>query len=304
MKRADLPALAIFASVAAERSFRGAARLLGISVSAVSHAVNGLEESIGVRLLARTTRSVAPTEVGERLLSQLSPALASITEAVEAAAASQDSVSGMIRLTVPRSAAEQLVVPLTVRFMRAYPSVTVEIVVEDGFVDIIAAGFDAGVRLGESLHQDMIAAPLGPPLRPAIVAAPSYLLTHQVPLTPQDLHEHACIRRRFAGGGLYRWELERDGEVVQVTVDGPLILNEDRLIVESALQGAGLAYCFEEQVAEHIAAGRLVRVLEPWCQSFPGFFFYYPSRKLLRPPLRAFIDFARNERAMDRKRQP
>src|SRR5438105_764295 len=139
MKRADLPALAIFASVAAERSFRGAARLLGISVSAVSHAVNGLEESIGVRLLARTTRSVAPTEVGERLLSQLSPALASITEAVEAAAASQDSVSGMIRLTVPRSAAEQLLVPLTVRFMRAYPSVTVEIVVEDGFVDIIAA---------------------------------------------------------------------------------------------------------------------------------------------------------------------
>ncbi len=293
MKRSDLPALAIFAAVSSERSFRGAARSLGLSVSAVSHAINGLEASLGIRLLARTTRSVAPTEAGAGLLAQLGPALASISEALEAASASQNRISGTIRFTVPRSAAELVLVPLAARFMRAHAAVTIEIAVQDGFTDIVASGFDAGVRLGESLHQDMIAVPLGPPLRAAVVAAPSYFKGHPVPAVPLDLHDHGCLLRRFAGGAIYRWEFERAGKAVEVAVAGPLIVNDDRLIVQAALEGAGLAFAFEAQVARHIAEGRLVRVLEEWCPRFPGFFLYYPSRKLVRPALRAFIDFVK-----------
>jgi DNA-binding transcriptional LysR family regulator len=295
MKRADLPALAIFAAVAAECSFRGAARSLGVSVSAVSHAINGLEASLGVRLLARTTRSVAPTEAGRRLLTQLAPALASIDEAVDAARASQDHISGAIRLTTPRSAAEMTLTPLAARFVRAHPAVAIEIVVEDGFTDIVSSGFDAGVRLGESLHQDMVAAPLGPPLRAAIVATPGYFEGRRIPETPSDLHDHVCIRRRFAGGGLYRWELAREDEQVAVAVEGALAFNDDRLIVAAALEGAGLAFAFEPMVAKDIADGRLVRVLEDWTPSFPGFFLYYPSREFLRPALRAFVDFVKSQ---------
>jgi DNA-binding transcriptional LysR family regulator len=294
MKRADLPALAIFAAVARERSFRGAARVLGLSVSAVSHAINGLEANLGVRLLARTTRSVAPTEAGQQLLAQLEPALLSIAEAVEAASASQRRVSGAIRLTTPRSAAEMTLAPLAARFVRVHPAVTVEIVVEDGFTDIVAEGFDAGVRFGESLHQDMVAVPLGPTLRGAIVATPGYFEARTIPVKPSDLHDHICIRRRFAGGGVYRWEFERDGEAVEVAVDGPLVINDDRLIVAAALAGAGLAFAFEAQVAEDIASRRLIRVMEDWTPRFPGFFLYYPSRKFLRPALRAFVDFVKS----------
>jgi DNA-binding transcriptional LysR family regulator len=293
MKRADLPGLAIFAAVAAERSFRGAARTLGVSVSAVSHAVCALEASLEVRLLARTTRAVALTEAGQELLAQLEPALSSIAEAVEVASASQRHISGAIRITTPRSAAEMILTPLAARFVQAYPAVSVELAVEDGFTDIVAAGFDAGVRLGESLHQDMVATPLGPLQRAAIVGAPAYFETRKIPTAPSDLHDHLCIRRRFAGGGIYRWELERQGEAVEVAVDGPLALNDDRLIVEAALRGAGLAFAFEAQVAAYLAEGRLIRVMEDWTPSFPGFFLYYPSRKFLRPALRAFMDFVK-----------
>ena len=291
MKRADLPALSIFASVAARRSFRGAARDLGLSVSAVSHAITGLEANLGVRLLARTTRSVAPTEAGRRRLDRLEPALASIAEAVEIATAQDDRLSGRLRLSVPRSAAEMLLVPLATAFTRAHPGVEIEIRAQDGFRDIVAEGIDAGVRFGESVDQDMIAVPLGPAQRAAIVAAPSCFEGRRPPAVPQDLHDHVCIRRRFAGGGLYRWELEKDGDAVDVAVSGGLILDDDRLIVDAALRGAGLAHVFEAQVAGEIASGRLVRVLEDWCPSFPGFFLYYPSRRLMRPVLRAFVDF-------------
>jgi DNA-binding transcriptional LysR family regulator len=297
MRRTDLPALAIFDAVASERSFRGAARRLGLSVSAISHAINGLEQRMGVRLLARTTRSVAPTEAGERLLRELRPALASIAGAVELASASQDHVSGTIRISVPRSAAELLLVPLSARFVRAYPQVAVEVVVEDGFVDPVAAGFDAGVRLGESLQQDMIAVPVGLLQRAAIVGAPSYFQDRAIPLSPKDLRHHVCIQRRFAGGGLYRWEFQRGREVVEVTVEGSLIFNDDRLAVQAALEGAGLAFAFEGQVMEEIRARRLVRVLQDWCESFPGFFLYYPSRRFLRPALRAFVDFIHQDNA-------
>ncbi|USI71506.1 LysR family transcriptional regulator [Sphingomonas morindae] len=291
MKRADLPALSIFSAVASRRSFRAAARDLGISVSAVSHAINGLEASLGVRLLARTTRSVAPTEAGRRLLDRLEPALASIAEAVEIATAEEDRLSGTLRFSVPRSAAELVLVPLASAFTRTHPGVEIEIRAQDDFRDIVAEGFDAGVRFGESLEQDMIAVALGPAQRAAIVAAPSCLKGRCPPAVPQDLHDHVCIRRRFAGGGLYRWELEKDGEAIEVAVAGGLILDDDRLIVDAALSGAGLAYVFEAQVATEVASGRLVRVLEGWCPSFPGFYLYYPSRRLMRPVMRAFVDF-------------
>jgi DNA-binding transcriptional LysR family regulator len=291
MRRADLPALSIFATVAARRSFRGAARDLGLSVSAVSHAINGLEDHLGVRLLARTTRSVAPTEAGQRLLEGLEPALAAITEAVEVATASQRRLSGTLRLSVPRSAAEMVLIPLAAAFTRAHPGVAIEIRAQDGLRDIVAEGFDAGIRFAETLEQDMIAVPLGPPQRGAVVAAPAYLAQHPPPATPQDLQGHICIRRRFASGALYQWEFERDGAACAVSVSGNLILDDDGLIAAAARHGAGLAYLFEAQVRADLAAGRLVRALEDWCPSFPGFFLYYPCRRLMRPVLRAFVDF-------------
>ncbi|MCJ2121899.1 LysR family transcriptional regulator [Methylobacterium sp. J-077] len=295
MKRTDLPALSIFSAVAARRSFRGAARDLGLSVSAVSHAIYGLEASLGIRILARTTRSVAPTEAGRRLLDGLEPALAAIAEAVENATASQQRLSGTLRFSVPHSAAEMLLLPLAVTFMRAHPDVAIEIRAQDDLRDIVADGFDAGIRFEESLEQDMIAVPLGPAQCAAIVAAPSYFTQHPRPVTPRDLYDHACINRRFPGGTLYRWDLEKDGVAVAVAVSGSLILDDMRLIAQAARMGAGLAYVFEAQVTDDLATGRLVRVLEDWCPRFPGFFLYYPSRRLMRPVLRAFLDFVRAE---------
>lgn len=285
--------MSIFATVARHRSFRAAARELGISVSAVSHAVSGLEAGLGVRLLARSTRSVAVTEAGQRLLEGLAPALTAIEEAVETATASHGRIAGRIRLSVPRTAAELVLVPLCSAFRSRCPDVIAELVVQDGFADIVAEGFDAGMRFGESLEQDMVAVPVGPAMRSAVVGAPSYFADHPPPATPRELHGHACIRRRFAGGGLYRWDLERNGEAFDIAVDGPLILNDDRLIVDAALAGAGLAFVMEAQVVTDIAAGRLVRVLDEWCPRFPGFYLYYPDRRLMRPALRAFVDFAR-----------
>jgi DNA-binding transcriptional LysR family regulator len=304
MKRADLPALSIFASVAAGGSFRGAARAAGMSVSAVSHAVRGLEESLGFRLLDRTTRSVAPTEAGRRLLDGLAPALAAIGSAVEAAGETGNRLAGTIRLSVPRSAAELVVLPAAFAFSRRHPGATVEVIAEDGLTDIVARGFDAGVRFGESLEQDMIAVPIGPMQRAAVVASPSYFDVHPIPATPYDLADHIGVLRRFAGGALYRWEFEKDGSAMAVAMQGPLVLNDDRLIIDAALAGAGLAYAFEGQVRESIVAGQLVRVLEDWCRSFPGFFLYYPSRDLMRPVLRAFVDFIRSDRHTTLRRPP
>jgi len=294
MRRADLPALSILASVAEARSFRGAATATGLSVSAVSHAIQGLERSLGLRLLDRTTRSVAPTEAGQRLLAGLVPALATIEEAVEAAGETGRSLTGTLRLTLPHSAAELVVLPLAAAFIRDHPGVAVELIVEDRLTDIVATGFDAGVRFGESLEQDMIAVPIGPMQRAAVVATPAYFADHAPPRTPRDLADHIGILRRFSSGRLYHWEFEKDGAAVTVAMRGPLVLNDNRLIAEAALMGAGLAYVFEDTVAREIADGRLVRVLEDWCPPFAGFFLYYPRRDLMRPVLRAFIDFTRN----------
>ncbi|GAB1580320.1 LysR family transcriptional regulator [Phyllobacterium phragmitis] len=290
MNRNQLSQLAVLASVAAHGSFRAAARELQIAPSAVSHAVAALEESLGVALLARTTRSVAPTEAGRRLLERLAPALGEIELALSAAVDMKDTVSGTLRLSVPRLA-YLLLAPRLGAFCETYSQVTLDICVEDHFVDIVAEGFDAGLRLNESLERDMIAVRFGPELCGAIVSAPSYFERHGIPRHPADLTYHRCVRHRFASGRIYRWELEKGDETFEIAVDGPLIVNDDRLALEAALQGAALAFMLDVQVAEAVADGRLVRVLEDWCQPFPGLYLYYPSRRRMRPALRAFIDF-------------
>ncbi|SEF61886.1 LysR family transcriptional regulator [Bosea lathyri] len=293
MNRSYLSQLVVLAAVARNGGFRGAAKELGIAPSAISHAVSALESSLGVRLLARTTRSVAPTEAGAQLLERLGPALSEIDLALEAAIGSRDEPAGNLRLTVPRTAAHTVLEPKLGAFAAAFPEIVLDVVIEDRFTDVVEGGFDAGVRLGESLQRDMIAVRIGPPIRFAAVAAPSYFASRPRPATPQDLAGHRCIRFRFASGVIYRWEFEKDGVVVEPQVEGPLILSVDHGIVQAAIDGAGIAFLFEDYARDAIADGRLVRVLEDWCQPFDGFHVYYPSRRQMRPALRAFIDFFR-----------
>lgn len=293
MSRHELSHLPVFAAVARNGSFRAAARELGIAPSAVSHAVSALEARLGVRLLARTTRSVALTEEGAVLLERLRPALSEIDLALTQAVEARDRPAGNLRLNVPRTAAELALAPRLGAFAAAYPEIRLEIVNEDRFTDVVEGGFDAGVRLGESLQRDMIAVRIGPQLRSAVVAAPSYIESRALPRHPRDLAGHRCIRFRFSSGVIYRWEFEKAGEEVVMDVDGPLILGEDRGIVQAALDGAGIAFLFEDYVRQPLAEGRLVRLLEDWCPPFDGFFVYYPSRKQMRPALRAFVDFFR-----------
>lgn len=291
MDRSHLPQLAIFATVAACGGFRGAARELGIAPSAVSHAISRLEQSLGVRLLARTTRSVAVTEEGALLLSRLRPALGEIDLALDAVKEANNRVAGNLRLSVPPFAAHWLLAPRLASFSRTYPGVTLELRVEEQFNDIVAAGMDAGMRLGESLEPDMIAVRMSDAISASIVATPDYFERYPVPLHPRELLEHRCIRRRFASGQVYRWEFEKDAEEIVLDVNGPLILGDDRLVVEAALGGAGIAFLLQYMAPEAIAQGRLRRVLEDWCAPFPGVYLYYPSRRQMRPALRAFIDF-------------
>ncbi|RWP17167.1 MAG: LysR family transcriptional regulator [Mesorhizobium sp.] len=295
MKRTHLSQLAVLATVAQCGSFRGAAKELAIAPSAVSHAVSSLEARLGVRLLARSTRSVAPTEAGAQLLERLRPALSEIDLALESAVEARDRPAGNLRLTVPRTAAHLALTPRLGAFASAYPDIVLEIVIEDRFTDVVEGGFDAGVRLGESLQRDMIAVRIGPNLRGAVVGAPSYFATMPKPRHPHDLVGHRCIRFRFSSGILYRWEFEKDGEEIELAVQGPLILDEDHLIANAAADGAGLAFLFEDYVREALATGRLIRVLEDWCPPFDGFFAYYPSRRQMRPALRAFVDFFKIE---------
>ncbi|MER9753129.1 LysR family transcriptional regulator [Mesorhizobium sp. M0166] len=291
MKRTHLSQLAVLATVAQCGSFRGAAKELAIAPSAVSHAVSSLEARLGVRLLARSTRSVAPTEEGAQLLERLRPALSEIDLALESAIEARDRPAGNLRLNVPRTAAHLTLTPRLGAFAAAYPDIVLEIVIEDRFTDVVEGGFDAGVRLGESLQRDMIAVRIGPNLRGAVVGAPSYFETRPRPIHPHDLAGHRCIRFRFSSGILYRWEFEKNGEEIEIAVQGPLILDEDHLIANAAVDGAGLAFVFEDYVRDALAAGKLVRVLEDWCPPFDGFFVYYPSRRQMRPALRAFVDF-------------
>jgi DNA-binding transcriptional LysR family regulator len=293
MNRTQLSQLAVLAVVAEARSFRKAAAELAVAPSAVSHAVSALEASLGVRLLARTTRSVAPTEEGRLLLDTLAPALSDIDNVMEALADRQGRPAGPLRITMPLIAAEEIVMPRLGAFLLAYPEIELELRTDDRFEDIVEKGFDAGLRLGEHLEADMVAARVSGPWRGLIVGAPSYFERYPKPLQPRDLMQHRCIRRRFSSGLLYRWELEKDGRQVTVDVNGPLIVSDQRLMRAAAMDGAGLAYIFDQRVAGDIADGSLVPVLEDWCPPFDGFSIYYPTRRQMRPALRAFVDFFR-----------
>ncbi|MGK3968393.1 LysR family transcriptional regulator [Sorangium sp. So ce118] len=293
----DLGDLDIFVAVARARSFRDAARATGRSASAVSEAVRRLEEQLGVRLLHRTTRSVAPTEAGARLLDRLAPALGEVAAAVDVVNGFRDRPAGTLRLNVPISAARLVLPDIIPAFLAAYPEIQLEVVAEDAFIDVLAAGCDAGIRYDERLEQDMIAVPIGPRIqRFATAAAPAYLDRRGRPEHPRDLLRHACMRGRFSSGQMITWEFERDGEVVRVDPAGPLLVSAGAAIdlaVDAAVAGVGVIQLFEDWLRPHLDSGALEPVLEPWWQSFSGPFLYYPGRRLVPAPLRAFIDFVR-----------
>ena len=295
MPREELSVLAAFAVVADERSFTRAAVRLGVSTSAISHSIRALEERLGVRLLARTTRSVAPTDAGERLLAQLRPALDEIEAALTEVGRLREKPAGTIRLFAPSVAIAMTVSPKLAKFTRDYPDVVLDITTEDDSRrDLIAARFDAGIHLGEFLQRDMVAVKVSGEQRAAIVAAPSYFDSRPKPKTPRDLTAHRCIRYRMGSGGpVYRWEFEKRGKPVIVAVSGPLVVNDVELTLRAALDGVGLAFALEEHAAERIARGELVRVLEDWCPPFDGFFLYYPSRRQQPAALQALVDALR-----------
>jgi len=290
IKPADLMT---FLAVAKQLSFSRAARDLGVTPSALSHTIRGIEERLGVRLLNRTTRSVALTEAGERLVSRIGPAFRDIDDALDDLNVSQGRVAGKLRISIGLVAARIALLPVVTRFLARYPDVEVEIVSDDALVDVVAEGFDVGVRFGEVIAGDMIAVPLVPRMRSAVVATPAFFAAHGKPNAPQDLRGMPCIRQRFPSGAMYHWEFERGGIELVLEVDGPLVLREMSLCALAALDGAGMAFVFEKLVEEDIAAGRLVRVLEDWCPYHPGMFLYYPGRRQLPAVLKAFIDFVR-----------
>lgn len=300
MPETDLADLQAFAAVATSRSFRGAATVRGVSPSALSEAVRRLEAQLGVRLLNRTTRSVTLTEAGARLLERLQPALREVTAALDVVNGFRDSPTGTLRLNVPTIVARAVLPPIAVAFLKIYSGITLEVVSDDNFIDVLAEGFDAGIRYDERLEQDMIAVPIGPRTQRFIaVASPDYLAGHGRPRHPRDLLEHACIRHKFASGVLPAWEFERDGEIVRITPNGPLIANNLDLELRAAVAGLGIICTFEEALAPAMGEGRLVGILEDWWQSFPGPFLYYSGRRYLPAPLRAFVDFIkRPERLM------
>lgn len=282
--------LSTFVAIARHQSFRKAAEELGVTASALSHALRTIEERLGVRLLNRTTRSVALTEAGQRLYDRVTPAFRDIDDAIEDLNAFRDRPAGTLRINAARLPCHLVLLPMLAGFSQAYPDVSVEIVSDNALTDIVGKGFDAGVRFGEALAADMIAIPLGPRMRFSVVASPAFLARHGAPATPHDLRRLSCIRYRFDSGVFYRWEFERGAEALEVEVSGPVTVNDQDLMIRPALDGLGLAYVFEGQVTEHIAAGRLVEVLSDWCPYYPGFFLYYPSRRQLPAALRAFVD--------------
>jgi DNA-binding transcriptional LysR family regulator len=290
----DLADLDAFTAVARQRSFRGAANVRGVSASTLSEAVRRLEARLGVRLLNRTTRSVTPTEAGARLLERLVPALGEVGAALDAVNSFRDSPTGTLRLNVPTIVAREILPPIAASFLKAHPGITLEVATEDTYIDVLAAGFDAGIRYDERLEQDMIAVPIGPRVQRFVVgAAPSYLAAHGRPQHPSDLLQHACIRHRFPSGASLPWEFERNGEVVRVSPTGPLVAMTIELELGAAIAGLGVIASFEELLAPALASGALEPVLEDWCQSFSGPFLYYASRRHMPAPLRAFIDFVK-----------
>jgi DNA-binding transcriptional LysR family regulator len=297
MQNANLNDLLAFVAVAQERSFTRAAAQLGVSQSALSHTVRGLEERLGLRLLTRTTRSVAPTEAGERLLRVAGPRIDEIAMEMAALNELRDKPSGTIRITAHDHALRSVLWPALQKLLPEYPDIKVEIVIDYGLTDIVAERYDAGVRTGEMVAKDMVAVRIGPDMRSAIVGAPSYFASHARPKTPQDLTTHACINLRLpTHGGLYAWEFEKGGREIRVRVEGQLVFNGTAPMLDAALSGFGLAYVPEDTVQAHIADGRLIRVLADWCPYYPGYHLYYPSRRQPTPAFALLVNALRYRR--------
>jgi DNA-binding transcriptional LysR family regulator len=296
MDRIDLSALDSFAAIARHGNFRRAAVERGVSPSTLSQTLRGLESALGVRLLNRTTRSVALTEAGAALLNSLQPALGQIAAAVDEARSAQEEPSGALRINAPEPAVELVLAPMVADFLAAYPAVRLEVVSETALVDIVAKGFDAGVRWEESLAQDMIAVPLGPPQRFVVTASPALIARYGAPKHPNDLLERPCLQVRFPSGAEPAWHFERAGETVKVVVRGPLVSSSQTMLLRAAMDGVGFYATFDAAVASHLASGRLVSVLDDWGESFPGPLLYYPSRRHPPSALRAFVAFVQERR--------
>lgn len=297
MRRDSLDDFQTFIAVAEAGSFTKAAAELGVSQSAVSYSVRMLEQRLDVRLISRTTRSLSLTDAGERLLRSLAPAFAHINSEIEALASSQGRPTGRVRITITRQAAQALIWPMLPGFIAQYPEIEVELSLDEGLADIVAGRFDAGIRLGERLEKDMIGVRVGPELRMALVGSPAYFASRSIPRTPRDLSQHLGVNyRQRTGGGLYAWEFERDSEKLEVRMDGPVILNDGELLQTAALAGLGLAFMLEDRnLLEEVAAGRLIRVLEDWCQPFAGYHLYYPSRRQPTAAFSLFVEALRRQ---------
>jgi len=296
MARPSLNELEAVDAIARRGGFRAAASELGMSSTAVSHAVAGLEARLGVRLFNRTTRSVSLTAAGEQFVAQVAPALADIRAAVEGVNRHRDTPTGVLRLNTSAGAARQIVDPLLVEYLRRYPDMQVELVTEGALIDIVKDGFDAGFRIAEALPKDMISVPLGPDQRQVVVGSPAYFADHPPPRTPDDLRNHRCIRGRMASGRVYDWEFEKRGQAMTVAVSGPLTLDEGVVMRRAVRAGVGLAYLALADVGEDIAAGRLVAALEDWSPPYPGLCLYYPGRRHVPAGLRALVDLIHEQR--------
>ena len=294
MVRDELSVLSAFLAVAEERSFTRAAKRLGVSPSALSHAVRGLEEQIGVRLLARTTRSVAPTEAGAQFIARLGPALADIRGALDQVSGFRDRPAGRVRLVASRLAARMVLAPKLGQFAREYPDVVLDVTTtEEGRLDLVGAGFDAGIHLGEFIERDMVAVRVSKDQRAAIVGAPGYWASHARPKSPRDLTSHRCLNFRHGSSGVYQWEFDKGRKSLAVAVHGPLVVDDVEVMIQAAIDGTGLAFTLEDHVRSHLATGALVRVLDDWCPPFAGYFLYYPSRRQQPPALSALIETLR-----------
>ncbi len=289
-----LVCLEIFEDVVRHGGFRAAAVSRGVSSSAISQSISVLEEALGIRLLNRTTRSVAPTEAGQRLLNQLKPALHDIRTAIDDLNQLRESPSGTVRINAPGPAVDHILCPLELRFMEAYPEISVEIISDAAIIDIVEQGFYAGVRFGKQLAQDMIAMPLGPPLRYAIVASPDYLRKNGCPALPQDLIKHNCIRRRFPGGTMATWRFAKDAEELEISPQGRLTLSSAHQELQAALSGSGIAHLFEDYVREYVEQSKLSELLTDWKQKLPSWYLYYPNRRHTSAAMRAFLDHIRS----------
>ena len=294
MTRQTINDLLAFRAIAQARSFTRAAAQMGVSTSALSHVMRGLEERLGVRLLTRTTRNVVPTDAGERLLGTINPHFDGIEAGLVALSELRNRPAGCIRITTGAHSATTVLAPALARLLPAYPEIKVELSIDAGFVDIVSERFDAGVRLGETIAQDMVAVRIGPDLRMAAVASPAYLKSHKPPGEPQDLAQHNCINLRFPTyGGLYAWEFEKAGRALNVRVEGQLTVNDPALALQAALDGVGIAYLPEDFILPAVANGRLARLLDAWCPPFPGYHLYYPSRRQHAPAFALFVEALR-----------